>query len=133
MYVLGILKSFSVTLRRFLLTYWDDIRYLGRRSWPENLLARQGPKGQGIFTVQYPQEKLPLPENFRVFPFQILDPETGKRVFTDDDADALGAKSAKPMQRLFSVARRLSALSEDDIEELVKNSESAPTDSSDSP
>ena len=62
-----------------------------------------------------------------------LDPETGKRVFTDDDADALGAKSAKPMQRLFSVARRLSALSEDDIEELVKNSESAPTDSSDSP
>lgn len=62
-----------------------------------------------------------------------LDPETGKRVFKDEDADALGDKSAKPMQRLFSVARRLSALTNADIEELVKNSESAPTDSSDSP
>ena len=86
MYGLGILKSFSVTLRRFLMTYWDDIRCLHRRSfarlrpgrWPENLLARQSPKVRGIFTVQYPREKLPLPENFRTFPFQVLDPETGR-------------------------------------------------------
>jgi NADH-quinone oxidoreductase subunit I len=78
MYGLGILKSFSVTLRRFLMTYVDDIRYLGRRYRPENIPARQSPGGRGIFTVQYPKERLPLPENFRMFPFQVLDPETGK-------------------------------------------------------
>jgi len=75
MYGLGILKSFSVTMRRFLLTYVDDIRYLGKRYRPENIAARQSPKGQGIFTVQYPKERLPLPENFRMFPFQVLDAE----------------------------------------------------------
>ncbi len=78
MYGLGILKSLSVTLRRFLMTFVDDIRYLGRRYRPENLPARQGPKGQGIFTVQYPKERLPLPENLRVLPFHVIDPETDK-------------------------------------------------------
>lgn len=78
MYGLGMLKSFGVTLRRFLMSYVDDIRYLGRRYRPENLPTRQSPKGRGIFTVQYPKEKLPLPERFRMLPFQVLDPETGK-------------------------------------------------------
>ena len=62
-----------------------------------------------------------------------LDPETGKRVFTNKDADALGDKSAQPMQRLWNVAKELSALTKADVDELVKNSKSAPTDSSDSP
>lgn len=78
MYGLGILKSFSVTMSHFLMSYVDDIRYLGRRSRPENLPARQSPKGKGIFTVQYPKERLPLPENFRMFPFHVIDPDTGK-------------------------------------------------------
>jgi len=78
MYGLGILKSFSVTMKHFLLTYVDDIRYLGKRYRPENIPARQSPKGKGIFTVQYPRERLPLTENFRMFPFQVVDPETGK-------------------------------------------------------
>ena len=79
MYGLGILKSLSVTLRRFLMTYVDDIRYMGRRRYqPENIPARQSPKGRGIFTVQYPRERLQLPENYRSFPFQIIDPETDK-------------------------------------------------------
>lgn len=75
MYGLGMLKSFSVTMRRFLLTYVDDIRYLGKRYRPENIPARQSPKGRGIFTVQYPRERLPLPENFRMFPFHVQDQE----------------------------------------------------------
>ncbi len=78
MYGLGIAKSLSVTMKHFLMSYIDDIRYLGKRERPENLAARQGPKGKGIFTVQYPRERLPLPENFRMFPFQVIDPETNK-------------------------------------------------------
>jgi NADH-quinone oxidoreductase subunit I len=86
MYGLGILKSFSVTLRRLLMTYWDDIQHPGRRSlaglwagyWSRYLPPQQKPKERGIFTVQYPRERLPLPENFRTFPFLVLDPRTGK-------------------------------------------------------
>ncbi|OQY17937.1 MAG: hypothetical protein B6I34_11445 [Anaerolineaceae bacterium 4572_32.1] len=83
MYGLGILKSFSVTMKHFLLTYVDDIRYLGKRYRPENIPARQSPKGKGIFTVQYPRERLPLTENFRMFPFQVVDPETGIKMDHD--------------------------------------------------
>jgi NADH-quinone oxidoreductase subunit I len=82
-YGTGILKTLSVTMGRFVKTYVDDLRWFlrggfGKRYSPEALPMRQSPKGQGVFTVQYPKEKLPLPENFRVFPFHVIDPETGK-------------------------------------------------------
>jgi len=82
MYGLGILKSLSVTLKHFIMTYVDDIRYLGRRYTPEVLPERQSPKGRGIFTVQYPKEQMPLPENYRSFPFHVIDPETNKSACT---------------------------------------------------
>jgi NADH-quinone oxidoreductase subunit I len=83
MYGMGILKTFSVTVRRFVMTYVDDLKWFlkggfGKRYSPEALSARQSPSGRGVFTVQYPKEKLPLPENYRSFPFHVLDPETGK-------------------------------------------------------
>lgn len=49
-----------------------------------------------------------------------VDPETGDRLFRDDDAEALGGKSAAAVDRLFSVARRLSGLGEDDVEEMAE-------------
>jgi hypothetical protein len=49
----------------------------------------------------------------------------GSRLFTDTDAAALGEKSAAPLDRVFEVAARLSRLSEEDIEELAKNSGAA--------
>lgn len=83
MYGMGILKTFGVTVGRFVMTYVDDLRWFlrggfGKRYSPDALPARQSPKGRGVFTVQYPKEKLPLPENFRGFPFQVMDAETGK-------------------------------------------------------
>jgi NADH-quinone oxidoreductase subunit I len=83
MYGIDILKSLSVTMGRFLMTYVDDARWFfkggfGKRYSPEALPVRQSPSGRGVFTVQYPKEKLPLPENYRSFPFQVVDPETGK-------------------------------------------------------
>jgi len=78
MYGSGILKGLGVTLKHFVETYIEDIRYLGKRYTPEALPQRQGPKERGIFTVQYPFEKLPVPENFRYIPFLVYDDETGK-------------------------------------------------------
>lgn len=56
--------------------------------------------------------------------------EQGKRLFTDADVEELGAKSAAALDRVYSVAERLSGLSAQDIEELAEGLELAPPDSS---
>ena len=38
----------------------------------------------------------------------------GERVFTDDDVDALAAKSHVPIQRIFQAAQRVSGLDDDE-------------------
>ncbi len=74
MYGTGILKGLGVTLKHFIMTYVDDVRWLGRRYYnPEALAVRQSPEARGIFTVQYPEEKLTLPEEFRYIPFLVYE------------------------------------------------------------
>ena len=51
---MGILKGMAVTLRNFAGSYFDKER---------------------LITVQYPEERMPLPENYRNFPFLIFDGE----------------------------------------------------------
>lgn len=82
MYGIGILKGLGVTLKRFIDTYVDDLRWMGRRYRnPEAMRVRQGVKGRGVFTVQYPDEKLPVPEEFRFVPFLVYDEaEDGAKV-----------------------------------------------------
>lgn len=47
--------------------------------------------------------------------------ENGDLVFSDEDIKALGRKSAKALDRVFEAARRLSGLTDQDVEELAKN------------
>lgn len=47
--------------------------------------------------------------------------EQGNRVFSDEDAEALGRKSASALNRVFEVAQRLSGLRQEDVEELAGN------------
>ena len=56
----GILKGMAVTARNFVGSYFEKER---------------------LITVQYPEERIPLPENYRNFPFLIYDndPEAGLR------------------------------------------------------
>jgi len=49
--------------------------------------------------------------------------ESGDRIFSDDDAEALGRKNAAAVDIVFSVAQKLNGLSENDVDDLVKNSE----------
>lgn len=46
--------------------------------------------------------------------------EPTKRLFTDDMVRQLGEKSAAALERVFDVARRLSGLTDEDIEELTE-------------
>ena len=65
-----------VTFRHFIETYLDDIKWLGRRYYTdEGIQHRSSVDARGIFTVQYPDEKLPVPEEFRYIPFLIYDVE----------------------------------------------------------
>lgn len=53
--------------------------------------------------------------------------EEGNRIFSDADANALGTKNASALQRLFEVCQRLSRLTNEDVDELTKNSNGAPS------
>ena len=53
--------------------------------------------------------------------------ETGQRLFTDEEADLLGAKSGAALDRVFAVAQKLNGLSGADVDELSKNSSGVPS------
>ena len=74
MYGKGIIKGLGVTIKRFVDTYLDDIRWLGKRYYKSEGIEHQSSKDtRGIFTIQYPEEKLPSPEEFRFIPFLVYD------------------------------------------------------------
>jgi len=80
MYGKGILKGLGVTLKRFVDTYLDDLTWWGRRYFNAGGIAHRSSKDtRGIFTVQYPEEKLPVPEEFRYVPFLVYDEVEGGR------------------------------------------------------
>lgn len=76
MYGRGILRGLTVTLRHFVNTYVDDLRYGFRKySDQEHFETRQGTRAAGSFTVQYPDEKIAVPERFRFVPFLVVNDE----------------------------------------------------------
>jgi NADH-quinone oxidoreductase subunit I len=89
MYGLGLIKGLGVTVKHFIESYIEDIRWLGRRYYNDKAFeARQGPKARGIFTMQYPEEKLPVPEEFRYIPFLVY--EEGEKGAQKDRCTSCG-------------------------------------------
>lgn len=101
-YGLGVLRGMGVTMRRVIKTYIGDFRHFGRPLDPKEFERRQSVRGDGIITVQYPEEKLPVPENFRFIPFLVyepkldengnplMNPETGKELVGYERCTACG-------------------------------------------
>ena len=77
MYGKGILKGLSVTWKRFWDTYTEDISWMlrGKKRYntEEGIRHRSSKDTKGIFTVQYPEEQLIVPEEFRYVPFLVYD------------------------------------------------------------
>ncbi len=70
----GILRGLWTTFRHFIKTYLEDLRTGKKRYFTqEGIELRRSPDVEGIFTVQYPEEKLPVPEEFRYIPFLVYD------------------------------------------------------------
>jgi len=90
----GLVRGHFVTLRRFFLTFWRDIRngkglhrrggghqifdlWGGRAERGHEPTVLQDSKTEGLFTVEYPDERLPVYERFRVLPVLIYDADDG--------------------------------------------------------
>jgi hypothetical protein len=56
--------------------------------------------------------------------------EKGNRLFSDADIAKLATKSAAALQRVFTVAQRLSGIGEDDVKELAEGLQENPLDDS---
>src|SRR5574341_1033641 len=73
MYGLGILRGLGIVFKHFVNTYVDDIVWgLKRYTTDAGFQARQSPETRGLFTVQYPEEKIAVPERFRYIPFLVV-------------------------------------------------------------
>lgn len=83
MYGIGILRGLRVVLTHFFDTYLEDIRWRlkGKKRYysAEGIESRMSKDARGIFTVQYPEEKLPVPEEFRFIPFLLYEEKDGER------------------------------------------------------
>ncbi len=76
----GILKGLGVTLKHLIDTYLEDIKAGKDRYYTEEgVRQRMTSDTKGIFTVNYPEERLPLAEAFRFVPFLVYDEEDGEK------------------------------------------------------
>ncbi|GAP06608.1 formate hydrogenlyase subunit 6 [Anaerolinea thermolimosa] len=78
---MGVLKGLAVTFRHFIDTYLEDFKAGKKRYFTEEgIRQRASIEAKGIFSIQYPEEKLPVPEEFRYIPFLVYDEgENGER------------------------------------------------------
>ena len=90
----GIVTGHLITLRRFLITFWLDLKkgrgfrrrggghqrvdlWGGRAEPGQEPTIVQDAQTAGLFTVEYPDERLPVYERFRMLPVLIYDDEDG--------------------------------------------------------
>jgi len=69
----GLIKGMRVTLRHIIESYTDDLKRVPKRYEGGREVLKQGPDREGIYTIQYPEEKRQLPERFRYLPMLIAD------------------------------------------------------------
>ncbi|MDG3003388.1 4Fe-4S binding protein [Paludisphaera mucosa] len=89
----GVLRGHWVTLSRFILTFTRDFRdgfafkrraggsllvdFFQAPARGEERVVRQDAATDGLFTVEYPEERLPVYERFRMLPVLVYDDEDG--------------------------------------------------------
>jgi NADH-quinone oxidoreductase subunit I len=75
---LGIVRGMLVTLQHFILSYAEDLKRFPRRYRVDKAAINQRVSERGVFTVQYPEERLQVWERFRSFPALIYESSTGE-------------------------------------------------------
>lgn len=93
MYGTGVLKGLAITLKHFVDSYREDLAWYfkgGRYYNDEALKVRQSLKTKGIITVNYPEEKLTVPERFRFIPFLVTDDPAPGQTWAHDWCTSCG-------------------------------------------
>ncbi len=79
----GVFRGLGVTLKQFVGTYLDDVKKIPSRYAGGKEVIDQTAVGEqeGLFTIQYPEERRKLPERFRYIPMLIYETnaETGAK------------------------------------------------------
>jgi NADH-quinone oxidoreductase subunit I len=70
------LKGLSVTMRHFVESYLYDRKPWEKRYNEEWLEKHQAIDGKGLFTIQYPEQKRQISENFRFLPMLVYEEST---------------------------------------------------------
>lgn len=78
------------------------------------------PSGEVNFAVMYPKYVIN----------STYDPETGKKLFNDEDVQALAKKSGAVLEKIAKVAMQLAGLAPESFDAAIKNSETTPSDDS---
>jgi NADH-quinone oxidoreductase subunit I len=78
MFGIGLVKGLGVTLKHLVESYIDDVKQIPSRYGVQRGQIAQGPEVRGIFTIQYPEERRQLPEQFRYIPMLLYDTEKGE-------------------------------------------------------
>jgi len=60
----------------------------------------------------------------------VIDPDTGKQVLEQADAETLATKSSKPVMRLFEVAANLAGLGDDQVDKTIAELKGTASDDS---
>ena len=71
MYGVGILKGLGVTFKHFVDSFIYDIQWFGKKGDLSTFQQKQSLANRGMVTVEYPDEKLAMPERFRFIPFLV--------------------------------------------------------------
>ena len=76
MFGLGLIKGLSITMRHFIESYVYDRKPWEPRYSQEWLEKHQAVDGKGLFTIQYPEQKREIAENFRSLPMLVYEEST---------------------------------------------------------
>lgn len=83
------------------------------------------------FEAQIRRSKDGVPDDIRArWAALIISDQDGNRLFSDKQVEKLKQKSASALDRILSAGQRLNGMTNEDIEELEKNSESDQSDDS---
>jgi hypothetical protein len=94
-----------------------------RDEFEESCLLRGKPGAPSVFTAHNLRAKLVA---------KCCIDEDGLRVFSEEDVEWLGGKSAAALSRVYDVAAKLSRIGADEVEDLLKNSARVQSESSSS-
>jgi NADH-quinone oxidoreductase subunit I len=75
---IGIARGMLLTLWHFIVTYTEDLKNFPHRYRKDKAAVIQTTAAKGVFTVQYPEEKMRVFERFRSFPVLIYEAATGE-------------------------------------------------------